>query len=476
MASNSTFIKYSLFVFSILGLANCKIAHLPIKPENNTLSAFYGAARDTVNTAAVNWRNYFTDPNLVALIDSALQNNQELNIALREIEMSRNEIMARTGEYKPFGDLAFGTGVERSGRYTWNGVSEEDLKNSPEKYPKFVGDQTLLGVFSWEMDVWHKLHNAKDAAVRRYMASIEGRNFVVTNLVAEIANAYYELIILDNQLSIVQQNIELQQNALDLVRVQKEAARVNELAVNRFEAQLINTQNLRYDIQQMIVETENKINFLMGRYPQPIKRSTQDLRSIELPPLAEGVPSQLLANRPDVRQAEQELEASKLDVKVARANFYPNFTLRAGIGFQAFNPVYLVNPKSLAFNVLGDVMAPLINRNAIKATYYNASARQIQTVYTYQQTLLNAYVEVMNQLSGNQNYSQSFESKAKQVDILSHSVDISESLFKSARADYTEVLFTQREALDAKMELTEIRKKQINATINLYKALGGGWR
>ena len=121
-------------------------------------------------------------------------------------------------------------------------------------------------------------------------------------------------------------------------------------------------------------------------------------------------------------------------------------------------------------------MAPLVNRNAIRATYYNASAKQVQSVYVYQQTLLNAYKEVMNQLSSNQNYAQSFEVKAKQVDILNRSVDISESLFKSARADYTEVLLTQREALEAKMELTEIKKKQLNAVISLYKALGGGWR
>lgn len=473
---NSRFIKYILFVFGVLGLASCKIANLPLKSENKTLPAFYGVAKDSTNTAAVNWRNYFADPDLVALIDTALQGNQELNIALREIEMSRNEIMARKGEYRPFGSLAFGTGLERSGRYTWDGVSEEDLKSRPEKFPAFVGDQVLMGVFSWELDVWKKLHNAKDATVRRYLASIEGRNFVVTNLVAEIANAYYELIVLDNQLGIVQQNIDLQQNALELVRVQKQAARVNELAVNRFEAQLINTQNLRYDIQQMIVETENKINFLMGRYPQPIKRQAQDLRGLSLPLLAEGVPTQLLANRPDVRQAEQALEASKLDVKVAKANFYPNFTLRAGIGFQAFNPIYLLHPKSIAVNMLGDMVAPLVNRNAIQATYYNAGAKQIQSVYVYQQTLLNAYTEVLNQLSSNQNYAQSFEVKAKQVDILNRSIDISESLFKSARADYTEVLLTQREALDAKMELTEIKKKQLNATIGLYKALGGGWR
>ncbi len=476
MTRNSKFMQYAGLVLVILGVAGCKIPNLPLASENKIVPAYYNAAHDSTNVADVNWRSYFTDPVLVALIDTALQRNQELHIVLREIEISRNEIMARKGEYIPFGSLGYTSGAERSGNYTWDGISEEDLKNRPDKLPMFIGDQSLLGMFSWELDVWKKLHNAKDAAVRRYLASVEGKNFVVTNLVAEIANAYYELIVLDNQLLIVQQNIELQKNALEMVKVQKQAARVNELAVNRFEAQLISTQNLRYDIQQMIVETENRINFLLGRYPQPIQRPTQDLRTLTLPPLAEGIPAQLLANRPDVRQAEQLLEAGKLDVNVARANFYPRFTLRADVGFQAFNPLYLINPKSLAVHVLGDAMAPIINRNAIRATYYNATAKQVQSVFMYQQTLLNAYLEVVNQLASNQNYSQSFDVKAKQVDILSRSIDISESLFKSARADYTEVLLTQREALEAKMELTEIKKKQIKAAINTYKALGGGWR
>jgi len=476
MSNNNKFIQYTGLILLLLGVTACKVPDLPLATENKMLPFYYSTAKDSTNVAAVNWRNYFTDPDLVALIDSALQRNQELQIVLKEIEINRNEIMARRGEYLPFGNLAYATGAEKSGRYTWNGVSEEDLKNRPDKFPRFVGEQALLGIFSWELDVWKKLHNAKDAAVRRSIASVEGRNFLVTNLVAEIANAYYELIVLDNQLLIMQQNIDLQQNALEMVKVQKQAARINQLAVNRFEAQLISTQNLRYDIQQMIVETENRINFLLGRYPQPVQRRNQDLRTLTLPPIAEGIPAQLLANRPDVRQAEQQLEASKLDVRVARANFFPQFTLRAGIGFQAFNPLYLINPKSLTMNLLGDAVAPLVNRNAIRATYYNASARQVQSVFSYQQTLLNAYLEVMNQLASNQNYSRSFEVKAEQVDILSRSIGISESLFKSANADYTEVLLTQREALEAKMELTEIKKKQLNATINLYKALGGGWR
>lgn len=468
-----SYLVYGLVIFC---LYSCKVENLPTRTPNKALPTAYRASTDSTNIAKLDWHRYFNDNNLVELIDTALKNNQELNITLREIEIGRNEIMARMGEYRPFGNLGFGTGVEKSGRYTWNGVSEEDLKTRTEKLPHFVGDQSLLATFSWEIDIWKKLHNAKDAAIKRYLASVEGKNFIITNLIAEIANSYYELIVLDNQLDIVQKNIAIQQDALEMVKAQKQAARVNQLAVNRFEAQLMNTQNLRYDIQQQITETENRINFLMARYPQPIKRNASNLDSIQSIPLSEGIPSQILQNRPDILQAERQLEAAQLDIQVAKANFYPNVTLRAGLGFQSFNPIYLINPKSIAVNLLGDMVAPLINKNAIRANYYNANEKQIQAVIRYEQAILNAYLEVVNQLSGNKNYRESFEIKSKQVDVLNNSVDISNSLFKSAKADYTEVLLTQREALEAKMELIEIKRKQLNAQVNIYKALGGGWK
>lgn len=464
-----------LFLLIIL-LGSCKIEQLPSKTVNQEVPKKFGQIEDTSFVQLINWKSYFSDVHLIELIDEALKKNQELNILLHEIEISKNEIMAKKGEYQPFGYLGAGLATEKSGKYTWNGVSEEDAKARPDKLPKFIGDQFAMSNFSWEIDVWKKLRNGKEAAVKRYLASVEGRNFMTTHLVAEIASAYYELIILDNELEIVEQNIALQKDAAEMVKAQKEAAKVNQLAVNRFMAQLLNTENLKFDIQQKIIEAENKINYLVARYPQPIKRNSKSINNFQFMNLAVGVPAQLLSNRPDIRQAENEIQAAKLDIAIARANFLPNITLRAGIGLNAFNPLYLMNIHSIAYNLLGDITGPLINKKAIKATYYNANEKQIQTVYKYEQTVLNAYIEVLNQISGIKNYTESFETKNKQVNILSNSIEVSNSLFKSARADYTEVLLTQREALEAKMDLMEIKQMQLNAQINIYKALGGGWK
>jgi len=190
-----------------------------------------------------------------------------------------------------------------------------------------------------------------------------------------------------------------------------------------------------------------------------------------------GLPSQLLANRPDIRRSELDLAASKLDVKVAKAQFYPSLGISAAIGYQAFNPSYLLRtPESLLYSIGGDLVAPLVNRNAIKAVYGSANAKQIQAVYNYERTILNAYIEVANQLSNIGNLEKSYNLKSQQVQKLSQSINISNDLFKSTRADYMEVLLTQRDALEAKFELVDTKKQQINARINAYQALGGGWQ
>ncbi|WP_303311265.1 TolC family protein [Hymenobacter sp. BT730] len=464
--------------FLAMAVGACKTPELVVKNESRRVPASFNTAPDSTNMARARWQDFFTDPNLKALIDTALQNNQELNITLQEIEIARNEIRARKGEYLPFVGLGAKAGVDKVGRYTLQGATEENVNiEEDRRTPDPLTDFQLGAFATWEVDIWHKLRTARKAAATRYLASVEGRNFMVTNLIGELATSYYELLALDNQLAIIKQNIGIQSNALELVRLQKESARATELAVKRFEAQVQNSRSLQFKLQQRIVETENRINYLAGRYPQPITRNDDAFNDLLPQAIQAGLPTQLLSNRPDVRQAEQNLAAAKLDVQVARATFYPSLSLSAGVGLAALKPGLLVTtPESMLFSLAGDMMAPLINRNGIKAMYYNANAVQTQAVYKYEQTVLNAYVEVANQLSNISNLEKSYDAKAKEVDALNQSVAISNSLFRSARADYTEVLFTQRDALESKFDLIETKMQQLNASVNVYRALGGGWK
>ncbi len=461
----------------LLGLAACKVPAVVGKTENKTVPAAYAGVQDTANTGSLPWKLFFTDENLVALIDTALANNQELNILLQEIQISNNEIHARKGEYLPFVNIGAAAGVEKVGRYTSQGANDANTEIKPGKeFPEPLGDLMVGAFASWEVDIWHKLRNAKKVAVLKYLSTMEGRNFMTTHLIAEIAESYYELMALDNQLEILRNNISIQQNALEIVKAEKASARTTELAVKKFEAEVLKNKGRQYAILQAITEAENRVNFLVGRFPQPVRRQSSGFTAMEPQVLPSGIPAQLLQNRTDIRQAELELEAAKLDVQVARANFYPSVKLTAGFGLQAFNPKYVFMPESILYSLAGELAAPLINRNAIEAAYRSANAKQIQAVYHYERAILQAYIEVVNQVSAMSNLAKSYDTRLQEVAALTESIDISGVLYKSARADYMEVLMTQRDALDAKFDLVENKMQQMIAMVQLYQALGGGWK
>lgn len=462
-------------VWAYLLLASGCIPALPhgaARAPNLAIPASYGGATDASNSAQLKWGEFFTDPKLTALITTALKNNQELNIVTQEIDISQSEILARRGEYLPKVAFRAGAGIERVGKYTSQGASD-DANGVPEHLPSFAFGFSA----SWEIDIWSKLRNATKAATLRYLASQEGRNFAITTLVGELASSYYELVALDALLDVLQQNIEIQKSALTIVRLKKEAAKVTELAVKRFEAEVLKNQSRQYTIQQQIVETENRINFLVGRFPQHVDRSSQRFVELLPPSVHAGIPAQLLDNRPDVKQAQLGLAAAALDVKVAKASFYPSLGISANIGYQSFDFLNLVaTPASLAYSVLGDLVAPLFNRKALTAAYFTANSKQMQAVYHYERAVLNGYVEVSRLLAMIHNLEKSYDLQSQQVEKLAQLIDISSQLFATARADYMEVLQIRRDALDAQMELIENKKRQMNAAVGLYQALGGGWR
>ncbi|MFT3921789.1 MAG: TolC family protein [Myxococcales bacterium] len=430
------------------------------------------AASGAPNAAQKTWNEFFDDPDLQSLIAAALKNNQELNIRLQEIMIAKAEVLGRTGEYLPHVDAQVGAGIERVGEHTRFGVL--DSKNGVPQHLQGYGFGFRA---SWEVDIWKKLRNAAKAANLRYLATVEGRNFMITQLVAEVAASYYELMALDNQLDVLKSNIEIQQHALEMVKFQKEAARATELAVQRFEAEVLKNQSRQYKLEQERIEAENRINFLLARPPQPVKRNSEKFNQPLPEVVGAGIPSELLDNRPDVRAAELELEASKLDVKSAKASFYPSLKLDAGVGYESFNIKHLVaTPASIAYNIAGNLVAPLLNRRGIKAQYYAANAQQLQAVFHYEQTVLKAFTEVVNTLARADNLKKGYDLQSQQVDKLVQSIEISTILFQSARADYMEVLLTRRDSLEAQMELIETKNRQLQAIVSIYQSLGGGWK
>jgi NodT family efflux transporter outer membrane factor (OMF) lipoprotein len=367
-----------------------------------------------------------------------------------------------------------GAALNRYSLNTLNGA--DNAENQPPNgghFPQPLPNFLVSADLSWQIDIWRQLRNARDAAAFRYLGTADGRNYVITRLVAEIAENYYGLMALDKRIENLDTIIALQEQSLTMAKGLFEGARGTELGVQRFQAEVRKNQSEKLIIKQEIIEVENRINFLVGRFPQPVERS-EEFFNLNLHALSLGVPAELLQNRPDIRQAERELAATGLDVQVARANFYPKGMITAGVGYEAFNPTFLFEPNSLIYSVAGNLVAPLINKRAIQAEYMTANARQLQAVYDYQRVVLNAFTEVINRIAKVQNYTTSIEIKQQQLVALEASVDIATKLFNATRVEYIDVLFAQRDLLDARTVLINTKREQLGAIVNTYQALGGG--
>ncbi len=466
-----------LFLATCIEIWGCQPMKQVAGNTGKPLPETFRDSRDTTNSATVNWQQFFNDTRLTDIIDTALKNNWDVSIALQRIKIAQSDVLLSKGALRPVVNAMAAASLRKFGLYTMDGAGNitTPIYNNqivPIDLPDyFVGLQT-----TWEIDIWGKLRNRKKAAFSRFLASMEGKNIVITNLIADIAVTYYELLALDNGLEIINETIALQENALEVVKVQKEVGTANLLAVEQFEAQLLNLKSMQLDVMQQISENENKINLLAGRYPQPVIRSKSFIEILPTQILT-GIPSALLQNRPDIRQSELELMAAKADVKAAKAAFYPSLSITGSMGFQAFKPGLLfTTPESIAYGLFSNLTAPLVNRSAIKAEFNRANAAQLESLYNYQKSIANGYTEVYNEMLRIKNLQGIYDLKTSQVQTLTHSIETSSELFKTGRASYLEVLITQQNALQSKLELINTRKNQFHSTINIYKALGGGWR
>ena len=308
--------------------------------EQETLPDVY-AGLEAPATAAdagvrLDWNAWFADAQLTALVDEALEHNQSLAMAVERVELARSGVTRTTGALFPRLDVGVGAGVRKYGLFTMDGAGNATTDILPnQRVPVLLGDFVLSVQTTWEADVWGRLRNQRNAAGAQLLASVEGVNFVATSLVAEVATAWFELQALDRTREVLARTETRQKEALEVLQTQRSVGRATELAVKQFEVQVLETRALQVDVAQRVMAAENRLNALLGRFPKPIARPK--LEQFEASGRSSvGVPAELLRHRPDVREAEQRLEAMKFDVKSAQASFFPTINLSAGLGLQAF--------------------------------------------------------------------------------------------------------------------------------------------
>ncbi|WP_157638286.1 TolC family protein [Flexithrix dorotheae] len=475
--------SFNLFIFiTAIFLGSCTIKNVPVAQKNSIqLPNKFEIGGDSVIIDSLRYERFFKDTVLINLINVAVQNNYDLKIAMQRVHIADAAILARSGRLVPEVFAGAQAGATRFGNYTIDGVGNYDTNFSEniddnQKIPYPVTPDFNFGLSStWEIDIWNKLRTQKKGAYFSYLATDQGRKLIITQLVSRVANLYFDLLERDNELKIVQNNIELQEKALELVEIQKLAGRVTELAVKQFNAQLLNSRSLEFAIHQEIVEIENALNLLLGRTPQNIERGVGILEQ-ELPDINKtGIPSDLLLNRPDLKQLEYELEASQANIYAARAAFYPSLRLNAFLGMEAFKPHLVFNPESVAFNAMAGITAPIFNRRGLKANFKRVQAENYTLLYQYEQATLNAFSEVVTSLKGIDNSTRLYELKALQVEELRKAVSTSNDLFLGGYANYLEVVTAQKNVFEAELELMQSRKNQFKYLIELYRSLGGGW-
>lgn len=428
------------------------------------------------------WKEFFGDSQLVNLVSAALANNYDLQIALQRLEMARAEVVFTNRIRLPDLNVGIGAGVRRFGEYTMDGVGNFDTRkstnlNEKQQLPNPIPDFTLGLSSNWEIDIWGKLKNKKKAALARFLAGEQGKNLVQTVLISNVVSQYYELLNLATELNIIEENYQLQAKAFELISIQKQSGMANQLGVEILHAQMLSSSTRIYEIRQRIVEAENILNLLLGRFPQPIPVRTSFL-DFQIPVLFEkGIPSEMLRQRPDILQSEMELRARNADFQAAKAAFYPSLNISTSIGFQSFNAALLLeSPSSLAFTALSGFTAPLLNRRHLKAQLVLAKAEQKQAYLNYEKTVVSSFLEVYNSLKNIENTDKMFEIKFQEVAVLKQSVSTSADLFRTGRATYLEVVNAQRNALQSQLELSELKKRQFDCRIELFRAMGGGWR
>jgi len=425
---------------------------------------------DTSSLANMPVNQLFSDTVLVNLINEGIQENLDLKTAVERI----NEAQATLGQTK----AAFLPSLSGSVQATRAKSSAASL-NFPADFAgsinlKTTTYQAALNT-SWEADIWGKLSSAKRSALAALLQSDAAKRAVQTQLIANIANNYYNLLALDQQLAITKQTLAIRIKDVETVKALKEGAVVNGAAVVQSEANRYAAEVTIPDLNQSIREAENALSILLARSPGPIKRTLL----ADQKPVADlkiGIPSQLLKNRPDVQQAEFAFRSAFESTNLARTYFYPQLTITGQGGVSSLQLKNIFD-NSIFYNFVAGLTQPIFSQGQNKARLRTAQAQQKEAYYAFQQSLLTAGQEVTNALFSYQNAIEKQGSRTRQLEALTKSVDYTKELLRySSATNYTDVLTSEQSLLAAQLSSVNDRLQELQAIVNLYKALGGGWR
>jgi NodT family efflux transporter outer membrane factor (OMF) lipoprotein len=420
--------------------------------------------QDTLSIATLSWKELFTDPLLQGYIEEGLKNNMDIRVALQQIRIAEAYVKQGKAGYFP--------SLNGNAKYTHQEFSAGGQFGSQFSS---LDQYELSANLSWEADIWGKIRSNERAFQASYLQSVAAHQAVKSRLLANIASVYYQLLALDEQIRVTEETIETRSKGLETTQALKEAGNVTEVGVKQTEAQLYAAKGILIDLKNQARLLENTMSILLGSAPHEITRGSLENQNIDIP-LNTGIPAQLLRNRPDVMAAEYSLMNAFELTNAARASFYPSLTLSATGGFQNIEIDKLFNANSLFATIIGGLTQPIFNKRQIRTQYEVSQAQQEQAYLDFRLAVITASKEVSDALYNYEAAIEKIEVNQKEFEAYNLATGYSEELLDNGFANYLEVLNAQENALNSSLNLINTKNNQLQAIVDLYEALGGGWR
>lgn len=465
--------KYLPAVLLLLVLSSCKVGKMYQQPALNLPEQYRNApASADSSVASIPWQEVFTDPVLQQLVNKALEQNFDLQVAMRRIDITSEYVKQARLQLLPTLNAQASASYSNPSENSLNGISLKNFLGTDH-----IEDYTTSLGLSWEIDVWGKIRRLKEAAVADYLQSSEAGKAIKTALIANVANSYFNLLMLDEQIKIAERNLQLSDTIVGIMRLQKKAGETTELAVQQAITQQQTAAILLPQLRQAIAIQEHALSLLMGEAPSDINR-TAALKDIRLPEMmSTGVPATLLSNRPDVKASEMSLVSANARAGAAQAEMYPTLTITASGGLNAFKASnWFSMPASLFGTAAGGLTQPLFQHRRLRTQWNVAKLQREQSAIQFRQTVLTAVREVSDALVSAEQLKFQYDIAAAQTDTLQKSIRYAQLLFKSGMANYLEVITVQGRMLQSELNLAQVKRQQLNAQVELYRSLGGGWR
>lgn len=435
-----------------------------------------------LDDAIIPWKQFFQDTLLIGLIDSAFSHNFDLRTANKEIAINNQYYKQSKAAFLPSLNLHL-LSIERDWSSKNSGAGNEEIwydykgKEPPENLYVSTSEYSNTAALNWELDIWGKLKNKKKAARALYMQSFQARKAIQTEVVATIAEDYYTLLMLDEQLEVARKNHHYRDSTLKMIQLQYESGEVTALAVQQSQSQVLEAAALIPDLEKQRAIQQNKLRLLTGALPGPVER---EATFSALDTTYQGVkrlPLYLVQNRPDVVIARYELKAANASVGVTQAERYPNLTISLVGGVDAVLAKNWFNvPGSLLGGVVGGLTAPVFNGRQLKTNFEVAKLQRDEAEINFQHRVYQAIVDIKNTLISIDKLKEQLKIAEEQQKISQKAVESSRMLFRAGFATYLEVITAQGEALDSELALVKAKANLLTARIQLYRALGGGWK